>query len=241
MWLQIIVFIVLIAVFLYWKFGKKISLPGLGGIGSKMGGFFGSLSPTSEGAKSRLGTLFLLGLVLLGVAIVAPQLYTWIGEIEWLTLFFILLFVGYIISGPKSNWFLKSVLFVLLGLLVWDGISEENAVKVWRNSPEPAQTQSVPKEAPKPKFVEHILELTAVQDDFTWVRIPGGATLHNFNCPLGTIMGVIHRDNPKERIYDCDNEKEEIALGDGILQLGFQSKDVKVIPVLIYLRVTNRS
>ncbi len=144
MWPVIVVFLILLAIFLYWKFGTKVSLPGSGGLGAKMSGMLGSLSSTSESEGKRVEFSILLTFVLAGVAILVPSLYTWFWGNKGLAFFIAIITIVYIIKGPKS----ATVLFVLKMLIVailltgvYNGLNKENAMKEWfAQDAEPART-----------------------------------------------------------------------------------------------------
>ena len=240
--LEIVVFLIFLTIFLYWKFGAKVSLPGLGGIGTKMGGVWSSFSLASESAQNRAQFLFLLGLVLLGTWIVTPFVYTWFGENKGLAFFIGFITLGYIIKVPKSTWVLKAEIVVLLLMGIYATLPKESPIKAPWFSLKLSPSQLMAHEAPKQELVQNTAELDATPNGFTWARIPDFATLHNFTCPSGTLMAVVHRDNPEGRTYDCD-QKEPIALGDGLrdLKLGFQSKSSGTVPVVIHVLVSKQS
>ncbi len=189
-----------------------------------------------ENGRKRFVFLFLLGLVLLGAWIVTPLVYTWFGENKWLALFVALIAIGYIIKGPRSTFVLRVAILALLSMGIYNGLSEENVIKKewWPTNAKPTRIQPVPQEAHTPQFVKRTAELTATQHDFTWVRIPDLARLHNFGCPSGTLMAVVHKGNPNGHTYDCD-QNVPIALGDGLLDfnIGFRSKKAEAIHVTV--------
>ncbi len=237
---------VLVVAILGWNYRSKISLPGLGGVGTKVGGILSSLSSTSVNGTRRVEFLFLLGLVLFGTAIVMPSVYTWFWGNKGLTLFIALIVLGYVVKGPNSTFLLKMATIAILAIGIYGSLSTENILKKkwWPSKAEPDVTQAVPREVARQetqeaKIVSRTAELIATQYDFMWARVPDSATFDNFDCPPGTLMKVVHKGNPGGRTYDCDL-KESIALGYGLLdlKLGFKSKSPETIPVVIRVLVS---
>ncbi len=194
MWILLSIFAFLLAIFLYWKFGTRIPLPGFGGVGAKVSGIFGSLSPTSENGKKRVEFLLLLGLILVGVGIAVPGLYTWFGENKGLTLFITLIIIGYIIKGPKSTFVLWTAIIALLVMGIYNGLHSENSVKQWWSKDESAVAQHAPT---KPvKTIKNTVDNFIVEPGkFKRVMFPSEATLiesFKVTCMEGCIVAVEH-------------------------------------------------
>ncbi len=220
MFLPIVVFVILLAIFLYWKFGTRISLPGLGGVGARMEGFLGSLSPTSTDGKKRLEFLFLLVLVLLGAWIVTPFVYTWFGVNKGLALLIFLIIIGYIVKGPSGTFVPKVAILALVLAGIYVSLPAENTLKEWFSKKEgPAETQPLP--TAKQKKISITRDVT-----MTWMEIqtPNGYRLSSAKCPANAMMRVIGPNIHKGDI-DCDNQitlEEDMVLG---ARLWFRAKE----------------
>ncbi len=192
MFLPIVVFVILLAIFLYWKFGTRISLPGLGGVGARMEGFLGSLSPTSTDGKKRLEFLFLLVLVLLGAWIVTPFVYTWFGVNKELALLIFLIIIGYIVKGPSGTFVPKVAILALVLAGIYVSLPAENALKEWFN----VKTSPVAVVLAPLKTIRTTVEnIIAVPDDFKRIRFPAGATMiegYTVSCYEGCRLRIDH-------------------------------------------------
>ncbi len=240
---EIVVFVALLAVFLYWKFGTG-TLPGLGGVGARVSGIFGSLSSADKNGGKRWEFGLLLALIVAFTATMYPEVFDLPWKHGWqLTTVVVVAVIAYAVMGlltpPRTTGILKFALLVLVSLWVWESLPKENTWKVWWNTEEePTRVRPVPQGDPTPHSVVRTIELYATPNRFTWVRIPGGAMLHGFDCPLGTSMAVIHRNNPRGRIYNCD-EGAHIALGYSNINLwiGFQSNEAETVYVVMHVLV----
>lgn len=240
--LEIVVFVLLLAIFLYWKSGARISLPNLGNVGAKVGGILGSFSLTSsstEEFKSRS----LWFCILVGAAA-----FHW-GHTA-IPLLVFLVIRSFFLPTTNLSVFIRWAYIVMMLIFAFIPGTRDYTLAKWHNFT--MATTQMGEEAKNPhvaqkqrpvasQFIKRTAELDAVQDGFTWVRVPDFGKLHNFTCPSGVIMVSVHRYNPSGSTYDCD-EGSPIALGDGLLDwhLGFRSK-ARVIHVVIPVLVPKRS
>ncbi len=124
---EIIAIVVITAIFLYWKFGGKVSLSGVSGIAAQIRGAFSSSILTGKGKRFEVSVL--LGLILFAVAIFQPWVYSWLGANIGLALFICLLIAVYIMHGPESTWLPVTVLALLTVTGIYGKLPSENNLK----------------------------------------------------------------------------------------------------------------
>lgn len=235
--LELIVFFIILAIFLYWKFGGKFALPQMGGVGTKLGGALsGAFAQASGDNKHRIEFIFLFVLVLIGLWATKPAVYSWLWEHGRLTVFISFIIIGYIVRPPKSKFFLKMGVLALLSMGIYSSIPEEKmgwTRTVTTTTVPEAPAMTVTKNAKQERTVRSIRLVSGTQGFFTEIEIPKGVTFKLYPQE-GCLVGVIHDGIPEGIVFDCT---EPLELGSNVrnLRLGFSSKTDVPIEVVVEL------
>jgi hypothetical protein len=239
--LELIIFLLILCVILYAKYGSKIPIPELGGVSSKLGLVFGSLIKLNEkGNRLELLTLS----IALGIAawFVKPEIYTvWVTNNGKLAAFIIVgVILWFFFKPPKRTWFLYFELVTLTVMAVFATLptDTQESISEWRpwstTPPPPRKTTKVPASTPQtgPRRVELPVVL-AKPGILTEVRgIPENFGELDFNCSTDIVMWITHDSLPDGEPKDCE---EPINLGKGLkgLRLWVQSKTARDIPIVV--------
>jgi hypothetical protein len=254
--LEIVVFLVLLGIFLFWKFGRgslpKFTLPKIG-----MSGISGNKWWAEKDDDGKRFILYIIITLLAYVAYLIPS-----SEYQAATRGIVALLGVHLIWGffsKKGSHLSKVVVYGILAffVLAWllpDVVkirdasimvtkklvadASDGAMSFARNYEGGISETSSPIQRVVPAPVIHhpqpqTIEVVAVQGAFTEVRVPP-STRFEWATQEGCLVAIMHNSIPQAMVYDC---AENIQLGENIrnLRLGFSSKTDQPVKVTVTL------
>jgi hypothetical protein len=202
--LEIIVFLVVLGCFLYWKFGGKFAMPQIGSIGVNLGG----------------ATSFLAGYLVPTLLFVILCVVLWLTNdtLGWWTFLtrdgktFVALVLTYFVFASafiqnkekKAPFYQKVMVFAMIVIvdLALMGLTPSGAWSKygWGGGTEYAQAVRAPHIALRQGA--GTIRVVATQGAFTEVRVPL-STRFEWDTQEGCLVAVMHDDAPQGIIYDC--------------------------------------
>lgn len=260
--LEIIVFLVILGIFLFWKFGKG-SLPGIRL--PKIDGSWISNNKWWEKRKEDVAEKRMFWYIVLAI-LCAGIVYLWgykpAGIVAVIGLHFIwgiyhkkgslltkVIVIGILLSFvmgwlvPETTK-MTSAFWGATGKFIKDSSEEVTEQLAAYKSGIPITSANASLATPAAEPVIHrrqtrTVEVIAEEGAFTEVKIPD-LSKFDFVCPSGALMIIVHSGIPEGQIIDCDTQVK-IALSNNLtgLRLGFQSKDST--PKHVAVTITSQS
>ncbi len=215
---QYAVLAIILAIFLYWKFGKGISLPGVGGVSGGMSRFFGSFSLrpvlwVTIPILLLIGVYYGLNEKWFPTTVFPADVINWFWkqDLQIITVAIVVvaaIILIWLLNTSKNTWIMKSVktvILVLASLWVLNGPLGD-AVRKQINTERTIAPPPAPREASKPasRGNEEITTVTATNKKYEEVIIPKNS-LFKWSCPPGTLVWISHDLNPRGTVYDCED------------------------------------
>lgn len=234
--LEIVVFLVLLSIFIFLKYGKgrlpKFRLPEISSLNNGEGVVFP----------------FLFGYILPILLFIAMLVIMWLTNdvLGWWSFFtrdgktFTALVITYLIFASafmqekkKAPFYQKIMVFAMIVAVVvaLTGSPSELWEKYeWKGE---EQSKSVESFTPKQSSATRTVNIIATQGAFTEVKIPP-ATDFRWDVQEGCLIAVTHDGDPHGSIYDCT---EHIELGTYLhnLRIGFSSKTETPVKIAVKL------
>ncbi|MEK7538246.1 MAG: hypothetical protein AAB552_00200 [Patescibacteria group bacterium] len=238
--LDVLSFLIVLAILIYAKKGGKLGIPKLTGLGKVL-----NFSTESERVKMILEIFVVIGVIIWLSFITDSIVIKLVKDNTQLAILIAVVTVLYVVfKTPKSAWFLWMELGVLVVLAVFATLPETTqkdalAWRPWSTEP-PKGTATVPQVAQGPKKTVLSVMLTEPGVPMEIGNIPDFSRFEagDFNCPPNTTMLVVHRGEPNGKPpYDCDSATEEIKLGNDnrglriwfVLKQGAPPKEVTIV------------